>query len=69
MAVLCGALGLPLGAGAATELDDETPARWSPSATRPGRPATAPRADAIRDELAARGWTVEDGPDGTTVRR
>ncbi len=25
-------------------------------------------ADAIRDELKAQGWTVEDGPSGTTVR-
>jgi cysteinyl-tRNA synthetase len=27
------------------------------------------RSDAIRDELVALGWIVEDGPDGTTVRR
>ena len=27
------------------------------------------RADAIRSELASRGWVVEDGPDGTKVRR
>ncbi len=26
-------------------------------------------ADAIRDELQAEGWIVEDGPDGTTIRR
>lgn len=26
------------------------------------------RADAIRSELTAQGWTVEDGPNGTTVR-
>jgi cysteinyl-tRNA synthetase len=27
------------------------------------------RADAIREELAARGWEVVDGPEGSTVRR
>jgi cysteinyl-tRNA synthetase len=27
------------------------------------------RADALRDELAAEGWVVEDGPQGTTLRR
>jgi cysteinyl-tRNA synthetase len=27
------------------------------------------RADALRDELVARGWTVEDTPTGTAVRR
>jgi cysteinyl-tRNA synthetase len=27
------------------------------------------RADAIRDQLQSAGWIVEDGPDGTTVRR
>ena len=26
-------------------------------------------ADAIRDELAARGWTVRDGPDGAELVR
>ena len=27
------------------------------------------RADALRDELVARGWTVEDTPSGTAIRR
>ena len=27
------------------------------------------RADALRDELRARGWVVEDGPDGTEIHR
>lgn len=27
------------------------------------------RADALRDELVAQGWVVEDGPGGTTIRR
>jgi cysteinyl-tRNA synthetase len=27
------------------------------------------RADALRHELVARGWTVEDTPSGTAIRR
>jgi cysteinyl-tRNA synthetase len=27
------------------------------------------RADALREEIAALGWDVIDGPDGSTVRR
>ncbi|MFL5775912.1 MAG: hypothetical protein ACJ76W_06520, partial [Chloroflexota bacterium] len=27
------------------------------------------RADELRNELAARGWEVVDGPDGSTIRR
>ena len=27
------------------------------------------RADGIRAELQAEGWIVEDGPEGTTIRR
>ncbi len=27
------------------------------------------RADAMRDELVALGWTVEDTPSGTAIRR
>jgi cysteinyl-tRNA synthetase len=27
------------------------------------------RADALRDELVARGWTVEDTASGTAIRR
>jgi cysteinyl-tRNA synthetase len=27
------------------------------------------RADALRDELTARGWTVEDTPSGTAIHR
>ena len=42
---------------------------WWPSATRPGGPRDFQRADALRDELTARGWTVEDTPDGTAIRR
>jgi cysteinyl-tRNA synthetase len=28
-----------------------------------------PRADAIRRELEAEGWVVEDGPEGTRLHR
>ena len=37
-------------------------------ARSPGTPATSPRADALRDELAALGWDVVDGPDGSQAR-
>ena len=58
--------GSPCGAGRRRS----TPARpaWPPSATRPGPGRDWARADALRDELVARGWTVEDGPEGTVLR-
>jgi cysteinyl-tRNA synthetase len=67
-ALLCAALGLSLRAGPPVEVDRLTAEKvhqrdvaraagdWS-------------RADALRDELEAAGWLVEDGPDGTRVRR
>jgi cysteinyl-tRNA synthetase len=66
-AVLAAALGLDLGAQA-SEVDDET-ARLV--AERDGARAARDfaRADALRDELVQRGWTVEDTPGGTAVRR
>ena len=68
VAVLCAALGLPLRAGGDDEPDDET--RGLATARDEARAARDwARADAIRDELAARGWTVEDGPQGTVLRR
>ena len=42
---------------------------WWPSATRPGAARDFARADALRDELVALGWTVEDTPSGTAIRR
>ncbi|HVX23487.1 MAG TPA: cysteine--tRNA ligase [Acidimicrobiales bacterium] len=66
-AVLCAALGLPLRA-AADELDEAT--RRLVAARDEARAARDwARADAIRDELVNGGWIVEDGADGTTVRR
>jgi cysteinyl-tRNA synthetase len=67
-ALLCAALGLSLRADPPVEVDRLTAEKvhqrdvaraagdWS-------------RADALRDELEAAGWLVEDGPDGTRVRR
>ena len=41
---------------------------WPVSATRPAPPRTGPQADALRDQLVADGWVVEDTPSGTQVR-
>jgi cysteinyl-tRNA synthetase len=64
---LCAALGLTL-AGSPIEVDAQTAER-----IRRRDEARAardwPRADALRDELEAEGWLVEDGSDGTRVRR
>jgi cysteinyl-tRNA synthetase len=66
-AVLAAALGLSL-RGEEDIVDDET-ARLvtARDAARAERDFT--RADALRDELTAMGWTVEDTPSGTAVRR
>jgi cysteinyl-tRNA synthetase len=66
-AVLAAALGLSL-KGDTVVVDDDT-ARLV--AERDGARAAKDfgRADALRDELTAMGWTVEDTPDGTAVRR
>jgi cysteinyl-tRNA synthetase len=64
---LAGALGLELG-GAEDVVDDESAALVERrDAARRARDYAA--ADALRDELTARGWVVEDGPDGTSIRR
>jgi cysteinyl-tRNA synthetase len=66
-AVLCNALGLPL-VGSEGELDAEVAALVS---ERDGarNAGDYPRADAIRAELEARGWVVEDGAGGTRLHR
>jgi len=68
VAALCGVLGLALHASAAIELDDET---QQLVAERDAARAASDyqRADAIRDKLVALGWSVEDGPTGTLLRR
>jgi cysteinyl-tRNA synthetase len=66
-ALLCGALGLRL-RGDAGDVDATTQRLVDErDAARAERDFA--RADALRDQLAAAGWTVEDGPDGTVVRR
>jgi cysteinyl-tRNA synthetase len=66
-AVLAAALGLRL-RGSVDVLDERT---RQLVAQRDGarRDRDWARADALRDELVAEGWVVEDGPDGTTVHR
>jgi cysteinyl-tRNA synthetase len=67
VAELAGALGLELGQ-ADDAVDDETAALVERrDAARQARDFAA--ADALRDELTARGWVVEDGPRGTSIRR
>jgi len=67
VAVLCAALGLALRA----ETGEVDPASaglaQARDEARAGRDFA--RADELRDELVARGWTVEDGPTGTVIRR
>ena len=68
VAVLCGALGLPLRASSSEPADVE--AEGLVAARDVARAARDwARADQLRDELTARGWTVEDGPEGTVIRR
>jgi cysteinyl-tRNA synthetase len=66
-AVLAAALGLSLN-GESGEIDEETARLVAErDAARAGRDFA--RADALRDELTSMGWTVEDTPGGTEVRR
>ena len=66
-ALLCGALGLRLRPGD-EELDEET-ARLARERDAARAERNWEEADRIRDLLRARGWTVEDGAQGTVVRR
>jgi cysteinyl-tRNA synthetase len=66
-AVLAAALGLSL-EGAAAEVDPDT-ARLVAERDAARAAKDFGRADALRDELTAMGWTVEDTPEGTAVRR
>jgi len=66
-AVLAAALGLTLRA-ADIEVDEES-AQLVAERDEARRARDFARADALRDELVARGWTVEDTPSGTAIRR
>lgn len=67
-AVLCGALGIELRGGTDDEPDEETLAL---AAMRDEARAAGDfvHADAIRDEIRARGWDVEDSSEGTRLHR
>ena len=67
VAVLCGALGLSLGESG-PGLDDETAALVADRDRARGA-GDYDRADRDRRELESRGWVVEDGPEGTRLRR
>ncbi len=66
-AVLSAALGLPL-RGQASAIDAES-ARLVSARDEARRAKDFVRADALRDELVAMGWTVEDTLSGTAIRR
>jgi cysteinyl-tRNA synthetase len=66
-AVLLAALGVPLRA-AGSEVDEES-ARLVAERDAARAARDFARADALRDELVARGWTVEDTAAGTAIRR
>ena len=66
--ILCRVLGLALHSGAGTELD---PVAARLAAERDAARAAKDwqRADELRTLLVEAGWTVEDGPEGTVLRR
>jgi cysteinyl-tRNA synthetase len=67
-AVLAAALGLALVAGRGDEVDEGAAALVAArDEARAGRDWS--RADALRDELEAAGWLVEDSAGGTRIRR
>jgi cysteinyl-tRNA synthetase len=66
-AVLLAALGLSLH-GDDGQVDEES-ARLVAERDEARRARDFARADALRDELVALGWTVEDTPSGTAIRR
>jgi cysteinyl-tRNA synthetase len=67
VALLCGALGLPLRGRVEVELDADTAelVQRRDEARAGGDWALA---DALRQQLEASGWVVEDGPVGTRIR-
>jgi cysteinyl-tRNA synthetase len=65
--VLLAALGIGLRADSG-EVDEES-ARLVDERDEARSSRDFARADALRDELVGRGWTVEDTPSGTAIRR
>jgi cysteinyl-tRNA synthetase len=66
-AVLVGALGVSL-RGESGEVDEES-ARLVAARDEARQSKDFARADALRDELVALGWTVQDTPSGTDIHR
>jgi len=66
-AVILAALGVPLRVGQAEV--DAASAQLVAERDEARTAKDFARADALRDELVARGWTVEDTPNGTAIRR
>jgi cysteinyl-tRNA synthetase len=66
--VLCGALGLSLRAGGPAELDEPV-GRLVAERDAARAAGDYARSDAIRAQLMALGWTVEDTPAGTRLHR
>jgi cysteinyl-tRNA synthetase len=67
VAELARAMGLEL--GHAGDVVDEESAALVERRDEARRARDFARADALRDELTARGWVVEDGPERTSIRR
>jgi cysteinyl-tRNA synthetase len=64
---MASALGLPLGTTPAVV--DHAASSLASERDEARRRKDYARADALRAELQAQGWIVEDTPDGTTIRR
>ena len=62
---------MPSGLPLRGEIDDVPPEARAKAAARDAARAAKDwgAADALRAELQAEGWIVEDGPTGTTLRR
>ncbi len=68
-ALLCAALGVGLHGPSGNSEADEQASRLVAERDEARAARDFARADALRDELAALGWTVEDTPAGTAIRR
>ena len=68
-AVLAAALGVGLRGTSGDSPVDEHAARLVAERDQARQARDFARADALRDELVTSGWTVEDTPSGTSIRR